>query len=159
MTHNLTCITCPIGCALTAEVGPGGSDSGITVTGNRCPRGAAYAKEEILAPKRVVTATCGIVGASGEAICAIVDATRSKAAGGVSGTASAAGVLGTTPPKPHVSRRAPVKSAVPCPKERINELLADIYKTTVKLPVKAGDTVIANWRGTGIDVVTVRNLG
>ena len=138
MTHNLTCITCPIGCALTADIGPGGVDSGITVTGNRCTRGAAYAKEEIRAPKRVVTATCGIDGASGEASCGII---------GASGGAAL------------VSRRAPVKSSVPCPKEKINELLADIYKTRVSLPIKAGDTVLADWRGTGIDVVAVRNLG
>ena len=28
------------------------------VSGNRCPRGAAYAREELLAPRRTVTATC-----------------------------------------------------------------------------------------------------
>jgi len=34
----------------------------LSITGNRCPRGAVYAREEIRAPKRVVTATCKIEG-------------------------------------------------------------------------------------------------
>jgi CxxC motif-containing protein len=34
----------------------------LCVNGNRCPRGAVYALEEIRAPKRVVTATCKIEG-------------------------------------------------------------------------------------------------
>jgi CxxC motif-containing protein len=52
-----------------------------------------------------------------------------------------------------------VKSSVPCPKERILDLLADIYKIRVPLPVKAGDALIADWRGTGISVVAVRAIG
>jgi CxxC motif-containing protein len=126
---NLTCIVCPIGCALAVEEG-----TDLLVTGNRCPRGAAYAQEEILAPKRVVTATCRIAGKTGPRTREAQDAF--------------AGL-----------RRAPVKSSVPCPKERIPELLADIYRTPVTLPVESGDTVIANWRGTGIDIVAVRQVG
>jgi CxxC motif-containing protein len=56
-------------------------------------------------------------------------------------------------------RRIPVKSSVPCPKEKIPELLADLYRIKLPLPVKAGATVIADWQGTGIDIVTVRTLG
>jgi len=55
---NLTCIVCPIGCSL--EVEESGGD--LLVTGNKCPRGADYAREEILAPKRIVTATCLLDG-------------------------------------------------------------------------------------------------
>jgi CxxC motif-containing protein len=58
----------------------------------------------------------------------------------------------------YAPRRVPVKTAAPCPREKINALLADIYKTKVKLPVKAGDTVIADWQGSGINVVAVRAL-
>jgi CxxC motif-containing protein len=58
----------------------------------------------------------------------------------------------------YAPRRIPVKTVEPCPKEKINALVADIYKTTVKLPVKAGDTVIADWQGSGINVVAVRQL-
>ena len=56
-SKELVCIVCPVGCPLIAEDG-----EHLTVTGNRCPRGAAYAQEEILAPKRTVTATCAITG-------------------------------------------------------------------------------------------------
>ncbi|GHT55704.1 molybdopterin oxidoreductase [Spirochaetia bacterium] len=133
--RSLTCIVCPIGCALSVEEGEKGADGfpALTITGNRCPRGAVYAKEEIRAPKRVVTATCAIV---------------EDAAGD---TTAHRGMY-----MPH---RVPVKTVEPCPKEKINELLADIYKTKVKLPVKAGDTVIADWQGSGINVVAVRALG
>jgi CxxC motif-containing protein len=130
---SLTCIVCPIGCSLTVEEGAPGADGlpVLTVTGNRCKRGAAYAQEEIRAPKRVVTATCAIAD-DGE----VRGAKRSL----------------------YAPRRVPVKTAVPCPRERINELLADIYKIKVTLPVKAGEKVIADWRGSGIAVVAVRDL-
>jgi CxxC motif-containing protein len=130
MMKSLTCIVCPIGCALTVEEGA----ADLPVTGNRCPRGAAYAREEIRAPKRVVTATCRIAGKTGPH-------------------------TGEAPDAFSGLKRAPVKSSVPCPKERIPELLADIYRTQVTLPVKSGDTVIANWQGTGIDIVAVRQVG
>ncbi|MGB7537708.1 MAG: DUF1667 domain-containing protein [Anaerolineales bacterium] len=47
------CIACPIGCLLTVTVPAGGE---VVVTGNRCPKGAVYGREEMLSPKRVVTA-------------------------------------------------------------------------------------------------------
>lgn len=54
MSEEMICITCPLGCRLSVErVG-----DGLSVSGNRCPRGARYAEEELLSPKRVVTATC-----------------------------------------------------------------------------------------------------
>jgi CxxC motif-containing protein len=53
MKKKLVCIACPIGCSLEAVIGNNGD---ITVTGNKCKRGEAYAKEEVVAPKRVVTA-------------------------------------------------------------------------------------------------------
>ena len=60
MSEELTCITCPIGCSLLAE---GGEGEELRVSGNRCPRGAAYAREELLSPRRTVTATCRALGA------------------------------------------------------------------------------------------------
>jgi CxxC motif-containing protein len=54
VSEALTCITCPMGCSLIIERLEGGE---LAVSGNRCPRGAAYAREELLAPKRTVTAT------------------------------------------------------------------------------------------------------
>jgi len=53
MKRNLTCIICPRGCALTAEI----TDAGVTVTGNACPKGEEYAINECTNPVRTVTAT------------------------------------------------------------------------------------------------------
>jgi len=60
MTKELICITCPLGCRLSTERA---ADGTLSVSGNRCPRGARYAEEELLSPKRVVTATCRAVPA------------------------------------------------------------------------------------------------
>jgi CxxC motif-containing protein len=50
---GMICIACPMGCRLTV----GRSASGeLSVAGNRCPKGVAYAEEETLSPKRIVTA-------------------------------------------------------------------------------------------------------
>lgn len=60
--REIICISCPIGCHLTAayERGDNGEIGDISVTGNRCRRGVIYGTEEILAPRRMVTATCAI---------------------------------------------------------------------------------------------------
>ena len=56
---EMTCIVCPVGCRMKIEH----LEDGISVTGNRCKRGAEYAQEEYRDPRRVVTATCSISGA------------------------------------------------------------------------------------------------
>jgi len=53
MKRELTCIICPRGCALSAEV----EDKQVCVSGNACPRGEEYAVSECLHPVRTVTAT------------------------------------------------------------------------------------------------------
>ena len=53
MKRNLTCIICPRGCALTADI----TADGVTVTGNACPKGQEYAVNECINPVRTVTAT------------------------------------------------------------------------------------------------------
>lgn len=53
MKRNLTCIICPRGCALTADI----TADGVTVTGNACPKGQEYAINECTNPVRTVTAT------------------------------------------------------------------------------------------------------
>ena len=51
--QDMVCIACPLGCRLSV----GRSASGeVSVTGNRCPKGELYAQEELLSPKRIVTA-------------------------------------------------------------------------------------------------------
>ncbi|AEJ20818.1 protein of unknown function DUF1667 [Gracilinema caldarium DSM 7334] len=137
--RSLTCIVCPIGCSLSVTEKEKGE---LEVTGNRCPRGAVYAVEEITAPKRVVTATC-----------------RLGPAGACSESASQDPILqrmrrhGLCDP-----RRLPVKTSIPCPKEYIDELLKTIYQTQVKPPVKRGDVIIKNWKNLGLDVVAARAL-
>ena len=53
--RELTCIVCPRGCSLKAEL----DESGVpqNVTGNICPRGKTYAIAECTNPMRVVTST------------------------------------------------------------------------------------------------------
>lgn len=53
MKRNMTCIICPRGCSLVAEI----TDSGVTVTGNACIKGMQYAIDECTNPVRTVTAT------------------------------------------------------------------------------------------------------
>lgn len=56
--RNLICIGCPLGCPLTVTIE--GED--ISVTGNTCPRGADYARKEILSPTRIVTSSVRVKG-------------------------------------------------------------------------------------------------
>ena len=55
---EMICICCPKGCHLRVDEATG------AVTGNGCPRGAEYGKNEIFDPRRVVTSTVKISGAS-----------------------------------------------------------------------------------------------
>lgn len=63
--REMTCIRCPLGCALTAVREEDGS---ITVTGNTCPRGAEYARNELTDPRRTVTTTVRIRGRKNEMV-------------------------------------------------------------------------------------------
>ena len=56
--RELTCIQCPLGCALRVSV-DGGK---VTVEGNGCPRGAVYAEREVTHPTRTVTSTVVVEG-------------------------------------------------------------------------------------------------
>jgi CxxC motif-containing protein len=121
VSEELTCITCPMGCRLTVIRSGGGE---ISVSGNRCPRGAAYAREELLAPKRTVTATCRAAGASASG-----------------------------------ARRIPCRTSAPFPKDRVEQLLGEIYALEASLPVERGGVLIRDALGLGIDVIATRTLG
>lgn len=54
MKRNLTCIVCPLGCDITVTLDDGKVTS---ITGNTCPRGAAYAENECTHPVRTLTTT------------------------------------------------------------------------------------------------------
>lgn len=56
MKKEMICIVCPMGCHLSVD-----TDT-LAVTGNTCPRGEKYAKEELTCPKRVITSTVKISG-------------------------------------------------------------------------------------------------
>lgn len=124
MSQELICITCPLGCHLSVDRNTDGS---LAVSGNRCTRGVRYANEELLSPKRMVTATARIRRSAGQ------------------------DTLGTI-------ARLPVRSSAAYPKERVGELLKAIYSLEVGLPVRRGDVLIADFQGSGIDVVAARSL-
>lgn len=56
--RELTCIGCPLGCALTVTM----NGNEITVEGNTCPRGDAYARKEVTDPTRIVTSSVKLQG-------------------------------------------------------------------------------------------------
>jgi CxxC motif-containing protein len=56
---EMTCIVCPIGCHLKVEVDEEGKF--LSVSGNRCPRGAEYAKQEVTDPRRVLPTSVKVI--------------------------------------------------------------------------------------------------
>lgn len=54
---ELVCIVCPRGCRLKVD-----EENGYAVSGNSCPRGEVYGKQEVTAPVRTVTSTVRISG-------------------------------------------------------------------------------------------------
>ena len=65
-TIQKICICCPTGCHL--EITRAG-DGSIQVSGNNCPRGDKYARQEMSDPRRTVTAT--VAAAEGAFHCRI----------------------------------------------------------------------------------------
>ncbi|MGI6690251.1 MAG: DUF1667 domain-containing protein [Christensenellales bacterium] len=59
--QEITCINCPVGCRMTVTV-----DNGqvVSVEGFACKRGEAYAKQESIAPMRMVTAVAPVMGST-----------------------------------------------------------------------------------------------
>lgn len=62
MDKTITCINCPVGCRMTVVLSETGEF--ISVTGNTCPRGAAYAAQECTRPLRVITAVIPVSGSN-----------------------------------------------------------------------------------------------
>ncbi len=50
---TFVCIECPSGCTLTVEQ----KDGELSVAGNKCKKGAAFAKAEMTDPKRTICST------------------------------------------------------------------------------------------------------
>ena len=57
--RDLICIGCPIGCALRVEIE---GNEVLSVTGNTCNRGDAYARKEVISPTRIVTSSVRVDG-------------------------------------------------------------------------------------------------
>lgn len=117
-TRIMNCINCPMGCELTVTVDENGKF--VSVTGNTCPRGAQYAKDEVTAPKRMLTSTVRIKN-------------------------------GFLP-------LLPVVSAKPLPKEKIIACAEALRSVEAAAPVKAGDVVVGNILGLGVDIVASREM-
>ena len=59
MEQTITCISCPVGCRMTVQVEEGAV---VSVVGNTCKRGEVYARQECVAPERMVTAVIPVKG-------------------------------------------------------------------------------------------------
>jgi len=113
MARDLTCIICPRGCHLHI-------DDDLNVTGNSCPRGAAYAKQEVTDPRRTLTTT---VRCHSELL-----------------------------------EVCPVKTVAPIPKDKVFDAMVEVNKVHIVPPVHIGDVIVPNIAGTGIDLVSTRNI-
>ena len=59
MKKEMTCVACPLGCTIQVEYE--GTEV-LSVTGNTCKRGDAYARTEIVNPERSLTSTACVKG-------------------------------------------------------------------------------------------------
>ncbi|MBE6119659.1 MAG: DUF1667 domain-containing protein [Erysipelotrichaceae bacterium] len=62
-TRELTCIGCPMGCALTVKMEEGNV---VSVSGNTCQQGDIYARKEVTNPTRIVTSIVPVTGSKDE---------------------------------------------------------------------------------------------
>ena len=60
MRQELVCFLCPNSCELAVDM----QDGTVTVSGNRCPRGEQFARQELLDPQRTLTSSVRIQGAA-----------------------------------------------------------------------------------------------
>lgn len=60
--REYTCVVCPNGCALQVEVSEGEETKVLSVTGNLCPRGDAWARQEVENPLRTISTNVLVKG-------------------------------------------------------------------------------------------------
>ena len=113
-TEIITCINCPVGCRM--EVTHEGEEV-ISVKGNTCKRGDAYARQECVSPLRMVTAVA-----------------------------------------PVKNREMPVslKTRTPIPKRLIDDCMRAVMEKEFVAPIAAGDVLVENVCGTGVDVIATK---
>ena len=56
---KLICVSCPVGCEISVQIE---DDRIARITGNRCPRGEAYACQEALEPMRMLPTSVKVIG-------------------------------------------------------------------------------------------------
>ena len=56
MKKEFTCICCPLGCQITVTK----ENGQFVVTGNNCPKGEKYVKDEMTNPTRMVTSMVNV---------------------------------------------------------------------------------------------------
>ena len=57
MERELVCIGCPLGCQITVKLE---NAEIISISGNSCKVGENYAREEVVAPKRMITSPMAV---------------------------------------------------------------------------------------------------
>ncbi|MBR3818682.1 MAG: DUF1667 domain-containing protein [Clostridia bacterium] len=60
MQKNIICVACPMGCGVTVDIDDNGEI--LSVTGNTCKRGDAYARTECTNPVRSLATTVKVDG-------------------------------------------------------------------------------------------------
>ena len=60
MVKDIICVACPMGCQISVELNDDGEI--LSVTGNTCKRGDAYARTECTHPERSLTTTVKVSG-------------------------------------------------------------------------------------------------
>ena len=116
ITETITCINCPVGCRM--EVVHEGGEV-LSVTGNTCRRGELYARQECVAPQRMITAVAPVAG-----------------------------------------RNIPVslKTRAPIPKRLIDDCMRAIMEKPFEAPIAAGDVLLPDVCGTGVDVIATKSV-
>ena len=111
MTKKLICIACPRGCALTVTIDD--TTNIIEVSGNSCPKGISYGKQEVLCPMRTLTTT--------------VACRSARHNGKMTGFGAPEFI------------RLPVKTGCEIPLEEMKSMIEKIRTITASAPVRYGD--------------------
>ena len=64
MDRVITCVLCPNGCELDVAYDDKPTEESVAVEGNLCPKGVAYAVEELVRPRRTLTTSVQVLGSS-----------------------------------------------------------------------------------------------
>lgn len=117
MTRTMICILCPNSCEISAEVRDGQL---LGCTGNQCPKGEDYVRQELLAPMRNIATSVEVRG-------------------------------GDLP-------LCSVRLTAPIPKARIFDAVEAIHRCRLTAPVAAGQVVLSDLLGLGVDVIATRDI-